>query len=191
MCTGINSEGVVAGSDGYDAVIFESGRMRLLGNLGGFCLSEGLNDHKVVVGQSERSWTYPTTVSGFIWTEAEGLIDLNLLIDTNSGWYISRAWGINQWGQIACEGGVTKAVGVRLDPIPPVLLLEQAGTNVVVSWQPAWPGLALEATDNLSSTNWQAIPTGGRSQVSLPKTGSQRFFRLNLAGAAGLCCAPQ
>lgn len=40
----------------------------------------------------------------FIWTQNRGMQDLNNLINSNSGWELNTATGINLWGQIVGEG---------------------------------------------------------------------------------------
>jgi probable HAF family extracellular repeat protein len=180
----INNRGVVAGKVGwgppYEAVIFEDGVTRRLGNLGGETWANGINDHRVVVGT-----TWPVR-SGFVWTEAEGMVRLDALIEP--GWFIYDVWAINNSGQIA---GEANGVAVRLDPISPKLDLQLGATNVVVSWSPAWPGLVLEATDSLSTPSWQPVDTRGTNVVRVPLDSPQRYFRLNLDGIRGLCCPPQ
>ena len=60
------------------------------------------------------------------------------------------------------------------------------GTNIVVSW-PVAPGITnlhLEATESLGSANWSPVNApvqemGGRRSVTLPMSGSSRFFRLS------------
>jgi probable HAF family extracellular repeat protein len=193
----LNNRGVVAGTVGVatfdvEAAIFDNGTTRRLGGLGGASFALDLNDAGVVVGYSEHDLFFPTTYSAFIWTKAEGMVDLNSLIDPNEGWSVYEAWAINANGQIAAEAvGQTNAPGVRLDPIPPKLSIQHSPTNMVVSWSPNWSGLALEATESLSRPDWQTVDTGGTNVVAMPVTTSMRFFRLNLEGIRGLCCAPE
>ncbi len=113
------------------------------------------------------------------------MVDLRALVPTN--WWISWPMGINNRGQIAAAGG---GMAVRLDPIPPTLTVRRVGTNVVVSWTPAWPGLVLESTADLSAPAWQPLYTGGTNVVTILDNIPQRFFRLNLEGARGLCWGP-
>ena len=48
----------------------------------------------------------PFEVTGrpFIWTESEGMQDLNTLIPQTSGWVLTSAADINIWGQIVGSG---------------------------------------------------------------------------------------
>jgi probable HAF family extracellular repeat protein len=194
----INNFGVVAGQ-GWDetseeAAIFENGTTRRLGNLGGRTRASAINDHRVVVGAIYYNASYPRTTSGFIWTEEEGMLDLQALVEP--GWYFIDIWALNNNGQIAGEahyfpGGAEGSVAVRLDPIPPKLVIRASATNVVVSWSPAWPGIVLESTETLTERIWQPVATGGTNVVAMPLQGGTRFFRLNLEAIRGLCCAPQ
>ena len=122
----------------------------------------------------------------------QGMRDLNRLIDTNSGWFINYALDINNHGQIS--GAAIKErqqLAIRLDPIPPKPSIVCEGTNVVVSWLPAWPGITVESSGSISSTNWSAVPPGVTNHVTIPRTEGTRFYRLNLEALRGLCCAPE
>ena len=90
-------------------------------------------------------------------------------------------------GQIA---GEANGKAVRFDPIPPALAIRAATTNLVISWSPNWPGVVLEAADDLSAPEWQPVATDGTNLLAMPPEGPQRFFRLNLDGIRGLCCPP-
>ncbi len=65
-----------------------------------------------------------------------------------------------------------------LDPIPPTLSLNLAGTNVVTSWSPAWRDVVLQQNDNLTTTNWTDLPNASVSPITLPATATQGFYRL-------------
>ena len=68
--------------------------------------------------------------------------------------------------------------------------IERFDDELIVSWTPAWPGIVLEATENLIDPDWLPIPTGGTNQVALSMHDWHRFFRLNLTAIQGLCCPP-
>ncbi len=176
----INSQGVVAGEYGYPfssmAVVWGDGQTRFLGTLGGErSLAIGINDHNQVVGGAQRG---NGSMVGFVWTEAEGMLDLNSLVDTNSGWFIGQAADVNEAGWIVGDGYFNgKGQGYLLVPIPK-LQVERHGTNVVVSWAPSWPGTALEAVSSLSPTNWQPVPTVESNSVTVPVSAGAQFFRV-------------
>jgi probable HAF family extracellular repeat protein len=177
----INQFGIVAGETlDSEAAIFENGMTRRLGTLGGRTTAEGINDYNVVVGG-----TVPVR-SGFIWTEAEGMVRLDTLIEP--GWRVYDIWDINNNGQIV---GAANNAAIRLDPIPPRLGIQASTAGLVVSWSPAWPGVVLESTANLSAPDWQPLDTGGTNVVNMPLSDTQRFFRLNLENLRGLCCPPE
>ena len=194
----VSDKGTIAGTAGAQvgslgAFIHRNGTNKLLGTLGGLNSDAyGINEFDVVVGCAELLPWFPTPVSGFLWTDREGMLDLNSLIDTNSGWTINEARAINDSGQITGWGyfaGKTRAY--RLDPIPPRMSTYRSETNVAVSWSPAWPGIVLESSLTLSPPEWQPISTNGTNSLSLPLSGPSRFFRLNLDALRGLCCAPE
>lgn len=183
----INESGVVAGrTEDYEAAIFENGAIQRLGRLGGDTWANGINDHKVVVGEG-----FPVRAA-FIWSQAEGMTRLNDWVEP--GCFVDDAWDINNHGQIAAEGrvvGNASLVALRLDPIPPKLAILATATNRVVSWSPAWPGIVLETTESLGATEWQSLDTGSTNVVTLATEERQRYFRLNLDAIQGLCCPPE
>jgi probable HAF family extracellular repeat protein len=70
-----------------------------------------LNDANVMVGEAGSR--------AFIGTLEEGVIDLNTLIDPDSGWILTRAYGINNLGQIVGSGSFEgRGMAVLLNPIP-------------------------------------------------------------------------
>jgi probable HAF family extracellular repeat protein len=188
----INNHGAAVGelsdTDGwYHAALYIDQATRLLTPKGTNASAYGINDHNVVVGQRNDQFRHV-----FVWTDRNGVMELDSLIPI--GWYAGWPSGINDNGQIACEGGIrglTSSGAIRLDPIPPKLFIQHSPTNLIVSWSPAWPGLALEATETLSTPDWQPLDTGGTNVVVLPVEAPQRFFRLNTASLAGMCCAPE
>jgi uncharacterized membrane protein len=76
---------------------------RDLGTLPGHTNSsaQALNVRDQVVGYSALFFTGPYP---FLWTKATGMLNLNLLIDTASGWQLIDATGINASGQITGWG---------------------------------------------------------------------------------------
>jgi hypothetical protein len=74
--------------------------------------------------------------------------------------------------------------GIMMGPIAPTLRATMAGTSISLSW-PQWSGpMNLYSTASLNPpASWQAVtnlPVGASGQwsLSLPVTGSARFFRL-------------
>src|SRR5262249_12139913 len=84
------------------AFLWQDGRMSDLGTLPGFQTStaEGINASGHVVGYA---WNSRGDSRPFLWT-AEGMKDLNELIDPASDWVLETAWDINNHGQIVGHG---------------------------------------------------------------------------------------
>jgi uncharacterized membrane protein len=179
----INSSGAVAGQAARVAALFENGTTRLLGTLGSSSWANDVNDHKVIVGGVLLKEGHPRQSSAFLWSEEEGMVDLQSLIEP--GWDLVQAWGINNSGQII---GEANGVAVRLDPIAPKLAIQTSTVNLVISWAPDWPAAVLESTESLTASDWRPVPTGNSNVVALLPETSPRFFRLNLESLRGLCC---
>lgn len=69
-----------------------------LGELGGgYSIAHDINDRGTIVGSSDNR--------AFIWDGA-GMVDLNTMIDPQSGWGLTAATGINESGQIVGVGSL-------------------------------------------------------------------------------------
>ncbi|MFH0809093.1 MAG: DUF3466 family protein [Pseudomonadota bacterium] len=66
--------------------------------------AEGINNQGVVVGFG--SVPHTTESYAFMWTEKDGLVDLNKVISTDSGWVLERAVDVNDQGQIVGYGSL-------------------------------------------------------------------------------------
>jgi probable HAF family extracellular repeat protein len=81
---------------------------RDLGTLPGQIGSEGnaLNIHDQVVGHSGtfNAGGLPDAPGAFLWTKLTGMLNLNNLIDSSSGWQLYTTVGINAKGQITGWG---------------------------------------------------------------------------------------
>jgi hypothetical protein len=66
----------------------------------------------------------------------------------------------------------------------PTLFIQQSGNGVVLSWLTGFSGYALQSTTDLSQPNgWAPVANpvstlNGVSQVTVPVSDSQKFFRL-------------
>jgi probable HAF family extracellular repeat protein len=144
---GVNDRGQIVGwsyisdsSDDVHAVRWtQSGTIRDLGTLPGDSVSSAtkINFFGLIIGSSGNTVDVFTTVIGglgnsfdtgplevigrpFIWSEHDGMRDLNTLIRRNSGWVLHSATDINVWGQIVGEGTLRgQAHGFLLTPRNP------------------------------------------------------------------------
>lgn len=111
MANGINTSGVIVGqSDGtetaglWHAVLWNSShKIQDLGTLpgGNYSIAFAINDSDVVVGYGNA---LGASAHAMIWTSSDGMIDLNALIPSNSGWVLVNANAINNLGQITGYG---------------------------------------------------------------------------------------
>ncbi len=78
-----------------------NGIMKSVGTLGGIYSSAfGLNNLDQVVGASTRA---DEVQVAFLWRN-EQMTDLNTLLAAGSGWFLTRAWDIDDYGAIVGEG---------------------------------------------------------------------------------------
>ncbi len=76
-----------------------------LGTLGGTSSwAYGINTNGDVVGQAETRLSGDFSTHAFLYSSGKGMIDLNTLISSNSGWKLLNAKGINDSGQITGGG---------------------------------------------------------------------------------------
>jgi probable HAF family extracellular repeat protein len=116
----INSLGIVAGVSPLfgGPVLFKDGQVVPIGSISGMRgMGIGsINDANVVVGGYLSADSHALA---FLATESDGMVDLNTLIDSNSGWLLAGASAINNSGQIVGEGYFEgRATAYRLDPVP-------------------------------------------------------------------------
>ena len=116
------------GSSPIHAILWPtSGGMRDLGTLPGdtFSAASKINFFGRVIGISGNTaalepfdyYRYEVIGRPFIWSERNGMQDLNTLISAKSGWVLNSATGINFWGQIVGSGTLNgKPHGFLLTP---------------------------------------------------------------------------
>lgn len=104
----INNTNVVVGtilspSGQYRAFLWNNGSVTDLGTLGGQgSWASGVNNRNEVVGTNAIDFG-PNEVAIY-WSAATGMVNLNTLLPTNSGWHVNQANAINDSGQIAGWG---------------------------------------------------------------------------------------
>jgi hypothetical protein len=105
----MNRQGDVAGmlipideESGYLIPILwtADGKEIRLKGLGNSSFVAAINDQRQIVGSLFHEFKGPTA---FLWTETEGVIDLNSQIDRRLGWTLDEAIAINNRGQILVE----------------------------------------------------------------------------------------
>ena len=132
---GLNDRGQAVGgipnttsAHGSHAFLYDGGTLIDLGPLwtgSDESIARDINNHGQVVGNAMiRIDTNHSTWHAFLYDRHGGMVDLNALIDPDSGWMITDANAINDAGQIAataCRGGVfSDCHAVRLDLVSPV-----------------------------------------------------------------------
>jgi probable HAF family extracellular repeat protein len=119
----INSSGSVAGdlgsgSNDQHAFLWENGQIQVLKNLPGCSVMKAtsVNDKDVVVGDAAND---ADPAAPFVWDKTHGTRSLGDLIPRNAGWFLTKAFGINNHGQILCFGqhGATRDQICILTPI--------------------------------------------------------------------------
>lgn len=111
FANGINASGQVTGnaatvSSGDHAFLYSAGVMTDLGTLNGGINSVGvgINDSGQIVGLSMVGTTFPFVFHSFLYGPDTGMVDLNNLIQSGSGWTQIEAIAINNAGQITGYG---------------------------------------------------------------------------------------
>jgi probable HAF family extracellular repeat protein len=123
----INANGLVTGeaetTELRHAFLYD-GAMHDLGTLGGVVsVGQAINFHGHVTGWS---LTEDHRIHAFLYTSETGMVDLNSLIDPQSGWELQEARGINDMGQIVGAGllnGEQRAFLLTPVPEPTAVLL--------------------------------------------------------------------
>jgi len=64
----------------------------------------------------------------------------------------------------------------------PLVFIDRAGTNVIVSWSPYTPGAVLQKSDALTNgaSSWFSLPSGTNNPTAVPVSGSSEFFRTGI-----------
>lgn len=112
----IVGSGIVSANTSH-IFLYDGTTMHEIGNSAGIQLHYGINDSGVVVGGSRPNMF--DNGYAFIYDETEGMLDLNNLISSNSGWELTSASDINSSGQIVGGGIIDgKHHSYLLTPIP-------------------------------------------------------------------------
>jgi len=139
---GINNSGQITGFSEPSpsvrhAFLYSGGSMIDLGTVGTDTWSWGysINASGQVVG---LSGTPNVDSKAFLWTSAGGMVDLNSLIPSGSGWQLNTAFGINDAGQITGRGFYNGARHAFLLTPPPSadLAITKSAAARVAAGQP-------------------------------------------------------
>jgi probable HAF family extracellular repeat protein len=118
---GINDNGQVVGRaynlNGSLAFLYDGTTMKDLGTLGGYeSQASAINDNGQVVG---TSGSLNGGAHAFLYDELDGMLDLNNLIASDSGWLLGVAIDINSFGQIVGNGSIDgEPHAYLLTPVP-------------------------------------------------------------------------
>jgi probable HAF family extracellular repeat protein len=138
----MNSRGQISGqgmaSTGQRPVVWSAaGQIIDLGNLPGKTWggTSGINDLGEVVGFSAAAGPEPWRA--FVWTETEGMLDLNDLLDeSGKDWLLTSAQGTNDSGQIITSGWFEgRYHAALLTPVVPEPAA--AGLLLLIAWSAA------------------------------------------------------
>jgi hypothetical protein len=91
-------------------------------------------------------------------------------------------------GFVGADGGVVSTQTITgFEYVPLTTLSARAsGGNLVLSWPVVPAGYTLQSKPTVSSATWQNVnatitQVGGQNVVTLPLTGTQQYYRLNIA----------
>lgn len=83
-------------------------------------------------------------------------------------------------GEFAVTGGFwALPVAVQTQGLPLLSIVLSAPGQITLSWAPATPGFVLQEASG-PAAGWTGSPSGGTNPVTLPVSGTRRFYRLAL-----------
>ncbi|MFM8330636.1 MAG: VPLPA-CTERM sorting domain-containing protein, partial [Candidatus Methylumidiphilus sp.] len=109
--TDLNDLGEIVGYSSDGAFLWKDGQVAYLQDgAPGSLTASAINNQSQVVGKMTDANNVGT---GFLWSRADGAVDINSLLFDTQGWTVTNAADINDAGQIAATGvkdGVTHAL---------------------------------------------------------------------------------
>ena len=133
---GINNSGQVTGwsLSSLHAFLYSGGSMADLGTLGGSTsVGLGINTSGQVVGYSFVAGD--SAQHAFLYTPSAGMVDLNTLIPSGSGWTLLAAYGINDAGQITGYGATLDG-STHAFLLSPVVLFSAFAAHLEIGGRP-------------------------------------------------------
>jgi probable HAF family extracellular repeat protein len=186
----INNRGTILALDpsGLPNLIYDGKWRRMTPNFGVAQYSVGnLNELNLVNG-TYFDFRLGVGFTAIVGSERYGVVDLNKLIPTNSGWVLVEGTGMNNKCQIVGKGwngNAGRNTLFRLDPVVPPLSIRHAGAQVELAWSETFFPLVLESADQPDLANWLPIADEAVNRLTIPLEGRARFFRLRLKPPPG------
>lgn len=174
----ITDSGTVVGTYSTNAsaqaYLLANGNVNHIGTLGGPRSAPlDLNDFGYVVGYANTTnQTFPGfyVSAAFVYNPAEGILNLNSLIPTNSGWTLTEASGINNRGEIVANGKLNGASrSALLSPLPPQIesiTLSNCVVSIGVNHLLVGFAYRLQKRSLLGQGDWQDVTTNIASDVN-------------------------
>jgi probable HAF family extracellular repeat protein len=95
--------GRVSGPPDYSSYLYANGEVTDLGNIGtGTTVATGISNSGLIVGYGGDG-VRPGSNAGFVWKDGQ-IFNVNMLVDADSGWFISSVQDVNDAGQLAASG---------------------------------------------------------------------------------------
>jgi probable HAF family extracellular repeat protein len=196
----INANGDVAGTfegtAGEHAFLYHAGVVTDLGNLGfDEAVGTAVNIDDVVVGYAS-GYEVSSTAQAFVTVNGQ-MTNLNSLIDSNSGWLLKFATGINDAGQIVGYGTLNgnqqafllTPTSVPLAPATPTGLSAAAGNGQVsLSWSVAARASSYVVARSTDNIHYSAIASGVTGTSYTDKTvtnGTEYYYEVAAVNSAG------
>jgi hypothetical protein len=82
-------------------------------------------------------------------------------------------------GNYSLTGGFWSIYAVQVEGAPFLKIVAAGAGQAEISWTPDTPGWLLQETLGFTPTNWLNSASGSANPVTVPATGSTKFYRLH------------